>query len=71
MAQWVKDPALPLLWHRSQLRFDPWLRNFHTLQVQPKKKKKEEEEVAFKRYIVYGSKKYLLLIKCKFSLSLS
>ena len=36
-AQWVKDPALPQLWHRwqLQLRFNPWPRNFHMLQVQP------------------------------------
>ena len=39
---WVKDPALSLqrlrllLWHRC----DPWPRNFHMLQVEPKKKKK-------------------------------
>ena len=28
-AQWVKDPALPQLWHRWQLylRSDPWRRN--------------------------------------------
>ena len=43
MAQWVKDPALSLqrlgllLW----CRFNPWPRNFCTLQVQPKKKKKK------------------------------
>ena len=42
MAQWVKDPALSLqqlrqlLWHR----FDPWPRNFHMPQVQPKANKK-------------------------------
>ena len=31
LAQWVKDPVLPWLWHRSQqpLQFDPWSRNFH------------------------------------------
>ena len=31
------------LWHRLQLQlgFDPWLGNFHMLQVQPKKKKKK------------------------------
>ena len=30
MAQWVKDPALSLLWFGSLLwyRFHPWLRNF-------------------------------------------
>ena len=46
MVQWVKYPAMllkqlgSLLWHE----FDPWPRNFHMLQVWPKKqiiKKKE------------------------------
>ena len=38
MAHWVKDPALPLLWFRIEpwRRFDPWPRNLHRLQVQPK-----------------------------------
>jgi len=42
--QWVKDPAMLQLQHRSQLwfGFDPWPRNFHTLQVQPKKKDKDK-----------------------------
>ena len=37
----LKDLAWPQLWCRSQLQlgFDPWLRNFHVLQVQGKKKK--------------------------------
>ena len=41
-AQWVKDLALLQLWHKSQmwLRFDPWPRNFHMLQVLLKKEKK-------------------------------
>ena len=36
--QWVKDPALPQLWHRLQLQIgvDPWPRNFHMLCVWPK-----------------------------------
>ena len=31
LAHWVKDPALPLLQHRSQMQlgFDPWPGNFH------------------------------------------
>ena len=35
LGQWVKDLALPQLWHRSQLwfGFDSW--GFHMLQVQP------------------------------------
>ena len=32
MAQWVKGLALLVLW----LKFDPWPRNFCTLQAQPK-----------------------------------
>ena len=40
--QCVKDPAVPLLWHRSQLQlgFSPWPGNFHMLQTWPKKEKK-------------------------------
>ena len=40
-AQWVKDPALSLLWLWSLLwhRFDPWPRYFCMLQVGPEKKK--------------------------------
>ena len=44
MAQQVKDPALPKLWHRSQLwlRFSPWPGNFHIATgIEEKKKKKE------------------------------
>ena len=43
MAERVKDLELSLQWLRSLLwcRLDPWLRNLHMLQVQPKKKKKE------------------------------
>ena len=39
--QWVKDLALPQLWHRLQLslEFNPWPRNFHMLWMQLKKKK--------------------------------
>ena len=33
MVQWVKDPALSLLWHG----FSPQPRNFHMSQWQPKK----------------------------------
>ena len=43
----VKDSALSLPW----LRFNPWPRNFHMPQVQPKKKKKKS---SFRRHI--GSK---------------
>lgn len=35
MAQWVKDPALSLLW----FGIDPWARNFHILQAWPKEEK--------------------------------
>ena len=39
MAQWVKDPALSLMWLRSLLwsRFDPWPRNFCMPQAQLKR----------------------------------
>ena len=35
--QWLKDPVLLGLWHRSQLQlgFHPWTRNFHTPGVRP------------------------------------
>ena len=39
VVQWVKDPALSLLWLRS-LRwcgFSPWLRKFHMPRAQPKR----------------------------------
>ena len=38
VAQWVKDLVFPQLPCRLQLqlRFDPWPRNFHMLQAQPK-----------------------------------
>ena len=41
MVPWVKDPELPQLWRRLKLwlRFDPWTKDFHMLQVQKKKKK--------------------------------
>ena len=46
MAQWVKDPVLPQLWHRLQLwlEFDPWPGNFHMLQMQPLKKNYKVEK---------------------------
>ena len=46
LLQWVKDLALPQLWHRSQLqlRFNPWPRNFHMQWKQKKKKKKKKKE---------------------------
>ena len=39
MGQWVKDPALPQLQHRSQLQcgFDLWPGKFHMLWVGQKK----------------------------------
>ena len=45
MAQWVKDPALSLLWLRLPLQrgFDPWPGNFHMLQVWWKKGKEKKE----------------------------
>ena len=47
-AQWVKDPALPQLWLRSQLRLrsDPWPRNStcHWVAKKEKEKKKKEKK---------------------------
>ena len=39
VAQWVKDPVFPQLRLRLQLwlRYHPWLKNFHMLQVWPHK----------------------------------
>ena len=47
-AQWVKDPALLQLWHRSQLwlEINPWPGNFHMLWEQPKKKKKKKKDIS-------------------------
>ena len=44
MVQWVKDPALSLLWLGSMLwlGFDPWPGNLHMPWAWPKKKKKKE-----------------------------
>ena len=57
--QWVKEPTLLQLWHRSQmwLRFGPWPGAFHTPQVQSKKKKKKKIIVEAKiipQYRVYN-----------------
>ena len=45
MAQWVKDPALSLLWLGSLLwcSFSPWPRNFSMLWVWPKREKKTKD----------------------------
>ena len=42
-AQWTKDLALSLLWHR----FNPWLRNFSMLQDTAKKKLKHRKSKHF------------------------
>ena len=42
VAQWVKDQALSLLWHR----FSPWPGYFHMPQSQPKRKKKKKKKAA-------------------------
>ena len=46
VVQSVKDLALSPLWFGSLLRhgFDPWPRNFHMPQVQPKKTKKKKKK---------------------------
>ena len=49
VVQWVKDQVLPHVWHRLQLwlRFDPWPKNFHTPQVQPKEEKKKKKNLSY------------------------
>ena len=48
MAQWVKDPALSLLWPG----FIPWLGNFHMPWAQPKEKRKSKQtKPSFSIYI--------------------
>ena len=60
MAQWVKDPALPLqqlgwlLW----CEFDPWPGNFHMPRVWQKKKKKKELNL-----LIYLLKLHVLNLK--------
>ena len=53
MAQWVKDLVLSLQWLGLLLwcGFDPWPRNFHMLEVQPKKKKKNLENISILLYV--------------------
>ena len=43
---WVKDPALPQLWHRSQLQygFHPWPGNFHMSQMRRKKERQKDRK---------------------------
>ena len=45
MVQWVKDPALSLVWLWLLLccEFSPWPRNFYILPAQPKNKNKKRE----------------------------
>ena len=47
-AQWIKDPALLQLWHKSQLQlgFDPWPGNFHMPRIRLGKKKGKANEEA-------------------------
>ena len=49
VAQWVKDPVLSLQQLGSLLRcgFDPWPRNFHMLQLQPKRQNKTKTLQAY------------------------
>ena len=44
--QWLKEPVLLKLRHRSQLRlgFNPWPRNFHMPQVKQEKRKEGRRE---------------------------
>ena len=44
LAQWVRDLALPHLWHKSQLRLrsDPWPRNSICCGAVKREKKKKD-----------------------------
>ena len=39
MVQWIKEPALSLMWRG----FDPWPRNFYMVWMRPKKGESEKE----------------------------
>ena len=47
MVQWVKDPVLPQLWHRSQLqlKFDAWPGNFQASSAKKGKGEKKKKEL--------------------------
>ena len=57
MVQWVKDLALSPLWLWLQLQsiFEPWPRNFHMLQEQPKKKKEKKKKRKEKINILWSN----------------
>ena len=64
LVEWVKDAALPQLWHmlRLWLGFSPWPRNFHMLQVEPKKKKKDVNEgKKLQKYKVRHTNMFIIL----------
>lgn len=58
-----KDPVVPQLGRRLQLRFSPWPGNFHVLQGQQKKKRKESSINLIReaerpgKYYIKGTKK--------------
>ena len=70
MAQWVKDPALLMLWLWLQQwhGFDPWPGNFRMLQVQPKKQNKQVREtqgtLKFATYFLSMQQKTFLFSDC-------
>ena len=84
LAQWVKDPALPQLWLRSQLwlGFDPWPGNSicHGLVKNEKKKKKKKSQFTINLWIyfwifnsislIFMSVLHIVFITNKFALSL-
>ena len=57
VAQWVKDPVLLQLWQRSQLwlGISPWPRDFHMLQMRPKKKQRKNYVYNLDRYNCIGN----------------
>ena len=70
VVQWVKDLSLSLQWHGLLLGdgFDPWPRNFHMPQVQPKKQTSEDMPIRIFKFRVnisynslQGKKKFFLL----------
>ena len=67
MAQWVKDPALSLLWlcFLQWRRFDPWPGSFHMLQAQPKQPTNYNTNKQTKQLSLCDFIWFILLSTCK------
>ena len=65
MAQWVKGPALSLLWLGYLLwcGFGPWPGNFHMLQAWPKKGKENQNKTNNNQYSPKETQKLMLFQK--------